>query len=96
MSGMALTQLCVGAGQQLFELIQTGRFPLGHGRGAGRVLVGHAGHKRYDGRPVGQGPLPVEAGMLPSCIWWYEGGREETGYTGRHSQAGSDHFLTTY
>lgn len=67
---VSLTQICVGPGQQLFELIQTGRFPLGHGRGARCVLVSHASDERDDGLPVGQRPLSVEGCTLTFCIWW--------------------------
>lgn len=59
-----LTQICVGAGQQLPELIQTGRFPLRHGRRARCVLVSHASHERDDRRPVGKRALSVQGGVL--------------------------------
>lgn len=57
---MSRTQICVWPRQQLFELIQAGRFPLGHDRGAGCVLVSDASHQWDGGRPVGQRPLSVE------------------------------------
>lgn len=62
--GARLTQIRVRAGQQLPELIQTGRFPLRHGRRARCVLVSHASHERDDRRPVGQGALSVQGGVL--------------------------------
>lgn len=62
--GARLTQVRVRAGQQLPELIQTGRFPLRHGRRARCVLVSHASHERDDRRPVGQGALSVQGGVL--------------------------------
>lgn len=67
---VCFTQICVGPSQQLFELIQTGCFPLGHGRGARCVLVSHASHERDDRRPVGQRALSVEGCTLTGCIWW--------------------------